>query len=301
MRGAKTPVRRGESGLALLSALLAVALLTVIVVEFADTSILHARLSRNAGNAIAAQMLARSAITGAEDVFSDVDNKFDIPSNSSFPIPVSSGLVEITKIDEDGKLDLNQVSKDPNDPQTKAVTTLFGQLGLDDSLVERIAAWISPANAKGTTPSSAGDLCALPNCVPRGGPMRDFEELRLITGFDDAVLQALRDHVTVIPGGKGTTGVYPFSATPQVLSAIGCEKMEPAKNDSDKPDAKTACPNTPPKLLQSTRKTYTFRARAMVGDATQTVSAMDVISGGKVTRLTWHERPVSDLTPTEVP
>ena len=55
------PVPRDERGVALLSALFAVALLTIIVIEMTDATLVHTHLTRNAGNAMAAQLLARSA------------------------------------------------------------------------------------------------------------------------------------------------------------------------------------------------------------------------------------------------
>src|SRR5262249_5876191 len=152
--------RRNETGLALLSALLAVALLTVIVVEFADTSLLHAHLTRNAGNAIAAQMLARSAVTAVEDIYSSSDLKDDpIPPHSPITLPVEGGVIRVEKIDEEGKLDLNQIN---DKKQRDALEKLFNELGLDGSLLDKVAAWTtSPTSGKSNNGQSARDVCAL--------------------------------------------------------------------------------------------------------------------------------------------
>lgn len=305
-----TPARRttaplGESGMALLSALLAVALLTVIVVEFADTSLLHAHLSRNAGNAIAAQMLARSAVTGVEDLMDDSEIKPEtldafLQPNQWMPVPgIPGATVVVLRSDEGGKLDLNSVNAKLQ--QKQALKALFSSLGLDESLVDRVSAWIKPAD-KSAGGQSARDLCAIPNCVPRGENMRDMNELHLIAGFDDKVIGDLQRHVTVIPG-KGTTfGVNVRTATPEVLSAIQCEKPSFPPADSKDNDLSKICPNALPGMALTSSTIYSIIARANVGDATQEVAAMVKPSkGGTATRLTWHERPVSGLTPAEVP
>ena len=101
--------------MALLSALFAVALLTVIVIEMTDATMVHTHLNRNAGNAMAAQLLARSAATAAEALVADDDAnppERDVPAEPLGDCRCSAsrrapGVVNVQISDEGGKLDLN--------------------------------------------------------------------------------------------------------------------------------------------------------------------------------------------------
>src|SRR5262249_31436823 len=105
VRGGASP-RSGERGVALLSALLTVALLTVIVIEMTDAPMVNTHLSRNAGTAMAAQLLARSAATLGETlVGSDSTNPDPTCDRNPWAmpyanIPAGAGLVFLQITDE---------------------------------------------------------------------------------------------------------------------------------------------------------------------------------------------------------
>jgi len=316
---------RGERGVALLSALLAVALLTVIVIEMTDATLVHTHLTRNAGNAMAAQLLARSAEVAAEALLSsnDTNDPFATCPNGLWAtpfvgIPAGQGVVALQVSDEAGKLDLNAVG---DQRYRKAVEQLFTSIELDPELVERVAAWIKPAGSEPMATGEASDYCALSMpCEPRQRPMSSLEELLLIRGFDEQTLRVLRPFVTVVPRTDTKSTGRPDTinlntADWRVLRALGCEIGES--------DARPDCPSFPDEqkqgeyntevgawktahcrdaeaLLGTTSKLYAIRASGTVGDVTQTLRTFVRRYGEKTKRLWWQERPVADVLPIEV-
>lgn len=316
---------RAESGVALLSALLTVALLTVIVIEMTDATLVHSHLTRNAGNAMAAQLLARSAAIAGEALVSDeTTNPAKVTCDKNLwaapflGIPAGAGMVALQITDEGGKLDLNSVG-DTN--YRAAVEKLFDTLGLEQSLVGLIANWIKPATDGSMATGAASDYCALSMpCAPRQLPLNSLEELLLIRGFDRQSIARLRPFVTVIPPANGRSSapnpVNALTAKPQVLLALGCEGGDqvPAcptsfggsddekTKDWQKEYADWQTKNCKPgakNLLSTSSTTFAIDAHGVVGDMEQGLRVL-VRRGKVVQRLTWQERPPSDTLPTEV-
>lgn len=300
-----TPRRDRERGLALLSALLAVTLLAVVVVELAETVMVHTHLGRNAGNAVAAQLLARSAVVAGEALL--IEDAKQNPSVTSadglwampIVVPAGDGTVGLQISDEDGKLDLNQVR---DGRMRTALERLFTELDVDPSLLDEIVAWTEPPG--GPAGAGASAACALPECVPRRGPLASVEELRLLRGFDDRVLQKLRPYVTAF-GERGTTvGVNVNTADPVVLRAIGCEvgaDFRVPPGGFEQTSDVEACPEGPARSLVRIKSgVFRITASGTVGDLTQGVTAIVRRDARRATRLSWRERPVSDLAPPGV-
>jgi len=286
----------GESGVALLSALLAVALLTIVVVEFADSTLIHAHLSRNAGNALAAQLLARSAVVGAEGLLMQDDRDNDVTYDGELPwslpwdIPTANGNVFFQIRDEDGKLDLNQVG---DKDQRRALEKLFGDLGFDPKLLNAVQAWISP-NPESVEGRAASEYCALSMpCEPLKRPLQSLDELRLIRGFDQRMIAALRPLVTAYGTTRGKPGVNVNTANPRVLSAIGCKvgaDFEVPPGGFQNADAVEQCRDVK-RMIRTESSIFWIQAFGTVGDVTQSIDAIVQRTPNKATRLVWRERP----------
>ena len=317
------PVLRGERGVALLSALFAVALLTIIVIEMTDATLVHTHLTRNAGNAMAAQLLARSAELAGEALISNDDanppgvtcrqNPWALPI---FGVPAGEGVVGLQVSDESGKLDLNSV-RDPR--YQEALKELFRSLTIDESLVDRIGPWISDPNDPAMATGGGTNYCALAMaCTPRHKPLQSIEELLLISGFDEQMLARLRPYVTVIPRPDGKPGaaqsVNPLTAELAVLTAIGCEGGTPPPDcpqsfasDEKKQEWEasfkewqtTNCPKAKVALKKQSNF-YSILASGAVGDVTQTLRTVVKRNGDKVETLSWQERPIAAAMPVEV-
>ena len=312
-----------ERGVALLSALFAVALLTVVVIEMTDATLVHTSLNRNAGNAMAAQLLARSAATAGEALLTDdsTNPKITCPQNiwamPLFGVPAGAGVVGLQISDESGKLDLNSVH---DADYRAAVERLFSSLDVDPSLVDRVRAWITPAGDPAMATGGGSDYCALAMpCAPRQQPLNSIEELLLIRGFDDRTVTRLRPYVTAVTGGgRQPQKVNAATAKPLVLEAIGCESgdaLPPCpvsfggddekaedwrKEDFENWKSSSCTSGAAQKLLTLESNVFSILASGTVGDVTQTLRTTVRRNGDKVTRLWWQERPLSEAMPVEI-
>jgi len=294
-----------SSGVILLSALLAVALLTLIVVEMTDATLVGSHLNRNAGNSISAQLLARSAEAVAEALLVELKKSKNVTLMQGIgvpipDIPVGDGSAGVLIEDEQGKLDLNMV----DDPEQKtALESLFKDLDIDPTLLDRIHDWITPNPAGGpSTEAVAACALAIP-CAPPGGPLRSLDELALIKGFDSAIIERLRPYATAY-GRKGRKGVNINTARARTLTAIGC----PVASDFSAPldgfetpdDPRLECDDTAKGDMRSiTSDVFSIQARGTVGDTTETLFA--IFDRSKRKRLLWRERPVFAVAPIGVP
>ena len=299
-----------ERGLALLSALLTVALLTLIVVEMTDATFVHSHLTRNAGNALAAQLLARSAQIGAQEALKEarrdeqirafVDNFID---GAPLTLPTAQGhLMQIAIRDESGRLNLNLASDEP-----EPFDDLFADLGLEPRLLDAVRARIDAGTDDGFR-NLSGD-CSLPvPCEPRPGELRTFDDLRTIEGFNDEALARLRPFVTAYPKDRGDREINLRTARPEVLRAIRCEDTEslPPVPRSEQDVAEWIGEQNPcdgsslPTKNNPSPKLYSILTIATVGDATQAVEAtVNVTTNGGP--IAWKQRPVWGVGPGGVP
>ncbi|HYC21541.1 MAG TPA: type II secretion system minor pseudopilin GspK [Candidatus Bathyarchaeia archaeon] len=289
-----------DRGLALVTAMLAVAMLTLIVVEMTDATLVNTHFTHNAGNAVAAELLARSAeVAGEALLIEDQQQSSQVTSRDglwAIPIvgfPAGPGTVGLTIEDEQGKLSLNVP------PGKEAwLRTLFTNLGLDPSLVDAVMAW------QGTGAVAAGqqsDYCLLAvPCEPRHAPLVSVDELLMIRGFDRATVHALRPYVTAYPdpAARANQLVNVNTADPRVLEAVGCKPpgnfQAPAGGfKPGDPEVDKICQG----IQVAQRSDYfTIVATGSVGDTTQSVRAVVKRTGSSVKPIAWRPNPFVDLS-----
>lgn len=310
-QGVAARLRRDARGVVLLAALLSVALLTLIVVEMTDATLVASHLNRNAGNGIAAELLARSAAVAAEGVL--VQYRREEPGKTSlaqawsvpFPdLPVGDGSAGFLISDEQGKLDLNQIGE-ATGLQRQALTNLFTELGLDPALLESVAVWIQ-RDPSGAASPDAASRCALPiDCEPRGGPLRSLDELALIDGFDVAAIERLRPFVTAFASDRpGKLGANINTARGEVLRALECSvgsDYAPPLEGYETTDDIEECDGVDRKLLHLDSDVFSIQARGTVGDTTETLWAIVDRRSSPPRRLAWKERPVFAAAPIGLP
>jgi general secretion pathway protein K len=298
-----------SSGVALLSALLAVALLTLIVVEMTDATLVGSHLSRNAGNTISAQLLARSAEAVAEALLVDLKKrearKVTLAQGIGVPIPdipVGDGSAGVVIEDEQGKLDLNEVA---DAAQRTALENLFEELDIDPALLESIAVWIAEVPDGGPSPDAAGECALTVPCAPPGRPLRSLDELALIKGFDPAIIERLRPYATAFSGAEGRKGVNINTARARVLTAIGCpvgsDFTAPLDGFESVEDLECDAAVERQAMLHLDSNVFSVQARGTVGDTTETLFAVVDRRGSRPKRLYWRERPVFAVAPIGVP
>lgn len=208
-------LRRGDSGVALILALLFIALLTVIVVEFSYETQVEASFATNQGSDLEAYLAAKSAVArGIALLASDLieseisgEPEFDSmldPAPWSFGVPfepLNGAMSRTTITDEYGKINLNALidmsSGQPEEREllVNAVREFFILRDPDgkesaDAIVDAILDWLDYDDGDVARPEGAENdyYNGLENPYPcKNGPMDSVEELLLIKGITTKV------------------------------------------------------------------------------------------------------------------
>jgi general secretion pathway protein K len=217
-------IRKSERGVALLAVLLGIALMTLVVVDFAMTAGLGFVSAANQANELRAYYLARSGVNIglgllAEDARADAHSETPVDTlldswAMPFPtMPLEGGNVSLTVVDETRKLNINAMidqNGTPNEPAIQRMERLFTILNVDTALIPAIVQWISPGGQNAMSGGGSDYYMGLrPPYQPRNGP----------------VFNRLRPFLTVMP--ENQTNIN--TASPQVLASLEPELMEDQK------------------------------------------------------------------------
>jgi general secretion pathway protein K len=268
--------RRRERGVALFAAVSALAVLSVVAVGLARTTIVDQRLTTNALAALQADALARSGVAIAAAL---VDETSGLPdtlrspwARSTGPQALGSGWVEVRVEDEARRLDLN-------DPAlAAAVPRLLATLALDPALADALADWTDDDDL----PRAHGGerdwylTRAVPS-LPANGPLASIGELGRVRGFDAETVARLRPFVTV----AGEATVNPNTAPREVLlallgdaAAVDGVLAARARGALTTEALPALVPNADARRLLAPRSQhYTVRAVAAVGEVRRAVEA----------------------------
>lgn len=188
--------REGERGLALVSVLWAISILTLIAATILTSSTLSRRLENNARRELQARVLADAAIN--RTVLALLDHRAEkrwridgVPQVFEFdgtPIRVS---IE----DELGKIDLNVA----NDVLIRGLFRAAGLgSGAADVLADRVLDWRSLSGLKSLDGADRSDYERERLAYrPRGGAFQSVDELRLVMGMTPELFEKLVSAVTV--------------------------------------------------------------------------------------------------------
>ena len=234
-------LRRSDRGIALLTVLLGVALMTLIIVDFAMSAGLGFVSAANQANELRAYYLARSGLNVglallAQDARVDAQSQSPVDTLDdvwALPYPMMTlqgGTVSLSIVDEARKLSINSMvdpnTGAPNQPAIQRMERLFTMLDLSTDLIPGIVEWILPST-NGSLGSSGADyyMGLRPPYQPRSGPMPTIGDLELVKGVNEAIFLRLRPFVTVMP----ETQVNANTASPQVLASLEPELMADQK------------------------------------------------------------------------
>ena len=242
--------------MAILAVLLGVALMTLIVVDFAMMTGLGFVSAANQANELRAGYLARSGINVglallAQDARSDLQSQNPVDTLNEVwavpfsPMAVEGGNVSLSIVDEARKLPINLMinqSGAPNAPLIAKVERLFTILDVNTDLIPAIIQWISPSGANVPGVASGGDfyLGLKPPYQPRYGPMPTIADLQMVAGFNEAIFNRVSPFLTVM----NEPAVNVNTASPQVLASLEPELMEDQKIVEEIIAARTAQPFT---------------------------------------------------------
>lgn len=231
-----TALNRRERGVALLTVLLGIALMTLIIVDFAMSAGLGFVSAANQANELRAYYLARSGLNVglallAQDERADVQSQNPVDTLDDVwalpypPMTLQGGTVALSIVDETRKLAINSLvdpgSGAPNQDALARMDRLFTILDINTNLLGSIVEWITPANGS-LSPTGADYYMGLrPPYQPRNGPMPTIGDLQMVKGVDEAVFNRLRQFLTVMPENQ----VNANTASPQVLASLEPELM----------------------------------------------------------------------------
>jgi general secretion pathway protein K len=231
---------RNERGVALLAVLMGIALMTLIVVDFAMSAGLGFVSAANQANELRSYYLARSAVNVGLALLAQ-DTRLDAQSQTPFdsledpwavpfpPIPVDGGVVALSIVDETRKLSVNSlVDTDGkiNQPAMQRMTRLFSILGINPEVLAAIVDWIDPDNIESPGGAEADYYMGLrPPYQPRNGPMPTIGDLKMVKGINEAAFNRLRPFLTVMPENQ----INANTAQAEVLASLADELMEDPK------------------------------------------------------------------------
>lgn len=206
--------RRRQRGIALLTALVLVALATIVAAAIGFSSALTARrtaavftveegLQLGAGaEAMAAYLLKQDARNTRQD---SLDEDWAQPYG---PIELDAGAVlEATIDDQQGRFNLNNLItvNGVGDPDARAqFERLLGLLGLDTRLASLLTDWID-TDLEPTLPDGAEDGLYLGLANPYRAPnmpVSSVTELLALPGMTRAMYERLAPYVTALPPGQ---------------------------------------------------------------------------------------------------
>lgn len=214
-----------QSGLALLTVLLILTLMTSMVIYMIEDEYLAVRRVSNhrdfeqiyqmmAGNEQwAVKVLERDMKENKTDHLNEVWNNL-LPETK-----VNEGNMKAVVVDMQGRLNLNNL-KEKNDPWYLVFQRLLRVLELDESLADSVLDWIDQDEVVSGT-NGAEDSEYLLKSPPYRAANRQLGsvgELLWVEGFDEETIAVLAPHVAALP--KSDTRVNVNTATVPVLRAL---------------------------------------------------------------------------------
>ena len=224
-----------QSGVALITALLVVALATTAAVSMATRLNIDMRRTGNLLNGEQAYAYALAAESWAYVILrrdkadSDYDHLGEDWATALPPIAVEGGFVNGRIEDLQGRFNLNNLIADDGEPVEAEAAVEAGQLAyfkrllevleLESALAPALLDWLD-ADINTTFPDGAEDenyLLAEPPYRAANSRMVHISELRLVQGFTPEVIAVLGPHVTVLPE---VTTINVNTTTAAVLRAL---------------------------------------------------------------------------------
>ena len=232
-----------ERGIALLLAILVVALVAIIVVEFTYSTEVDAHITRNALSATQAHYLARSGAALAQVALRvDAEAKslsgqpavetLNDPWARPFPpLPIDGdfGFASFSITDETSKFNVNSLAVAAANPtqlemRKQLLQSVFESVGAEPNLVFPLVDWVDVDDE--TERESGAERRYYqgrePPYEPRNGLLLGFDELAMVRGFETLTRvqwSALRRLLTVLPTSDLRINLN--TVPPDLLNAIG--------------------------------------------------------------------------------
>ncbi|MFV8836568.1 type II secretion system minor pseudopilin GspK [Aquisalimonas sp.] len=239
---------RGQRGVALITALLAVALVTVLAVELVSRQHMDIRRTQNLLARDQAYAYARGVEEWAIAMLVEdrrqndhaVDHLNEPWAQAITPPPFEGATMRLRLEDLQGRFNINTLVTGPGEDDETAgeqLTALLLALEIEPPLVQAAADWIDVA-PEVRFPDGAGDdwYSRLdPPYRVANRPMASASELRLVREVDDAQWRRMAPYVTALPEA---TPINVNTAPPPVLQAVAPGLSADAAEDlaADRPE-----------------------------------------------------------------
>jgi general secretion pathway protein K len=243
-----------QQGVALITAILLVAIATLIAAKLSWDNQISIRRTETTLNQEQARLIALSGEAIAIDILRLDDTKeFDYLGSDVWnsdgglgpgvlpPWEIDIEEMTIGKFqgrlaDAQGRLNVNNLLPDPDAPPDPVVVgqfkELFNILGLNPGLVDAIVDWIDADTVPLTSGAEDGSYTALdPGYRTANNYITSISELRAVIGIDEETFQLLKPHLTALQpdwcGGSGAiTPVNLNYASAQVMLAASTTQDE---------------------------------------------------------------------------
>jgi len=222
-----------QRGVALITILLVVAVLTAIVSRLSLSSEVWLRQVENSTSLAQAEQATRGAQLWInlilEQDSNDFDGTTDIWAQPLPPIPVAWGELYAWIEDMQARINLNNLIDEEGKLDAVALLQLerlLEVLDLDPRVAQAIVDWIDP-DSDTAGPWGAEDIFYIGLDTPYSAanrPLADTGELRMVRGIDQQTWDTLEPYIAALPGG---TIVNVNMASPEVLAAMMTDRGGP--------------------------------------------------------------------------
>lgn len=231
-------IRNSEKGLALVTVLLVVAVLTALVTDFIYRSYISSSRAANFRDSARASLLARDGVTlaraGLQELMKKDPNLVMDASGMVFSQNLGEGLdIEVRAIDERSRVSVRIAYPLTGVIEPKAHGSYARLLKAvrisDESLVDALADWIDNDNSTRTRGAEEYQYRSLSTPYkPRNNYPESVDELRLIKGYDNDVMKAIGQYVTPY----NPDGLVNINTAPKpVLMSLTDEMTEPLADE----------------------------------------------------------------------
>jgi general secretion pathway protein K len=222
---------RRQHGVALLTALLVVAIATILIAGLLDRGEVSLARAQNVTRGAQADALALGIEDWALDILrrdaasdsGERDGRSDLWAQPLPPTPVPGGKITGVMRDLNGCLNINNLVDDQGGVDSIEVfrmVRLVAFLQLDDTLVPAMQDWVdpdfTPIQARGAEDNAYSG--ARPAYRTANRAMQHVSEMRLLRGMTTDAYAKLSPHVCALPRGSR---VNINTATPEVLASLG--------------------------------------------------------------------------------
>lgn len=220
-----------QYGVALVSMLLVLAIVTALTGRMLSTSYYEIQQASIVQNAAQASVLALSAMRA---VISQMNNEVDSKGLKSqwleyeTEIPIERGNVSVSLVDPQAKFNINNLRRADgsiDSGQLAVLERLADQLDMDRDVVDALADWLdSDVESRGYATEDIGYMQREPAYRAANQALSDESELRLIRGINNKG-KRLTDYVSVLPS---VVPVNINTASAEVLQALLPGSMVPS-------------------------------------------------------------------------